>query len=550
MSSSKQKSTSEPIAKQRADGVAASPQSSNGGSSQVERRRARESELFDALRVDDDDTIPVSAFTDACTRMGLRLDDPRLTESMAKLRSSTQNLATKRISLKQFSEIIKPNVVVIERALQGSMIIPDFDEFCGSVREIYEHTKDNESGAVADYIPQLARVDPEQYGISLCTIDGQRHSIGDARTDFCVQSCCKPINYCIALEDQGEDKVHHHIGREPSGHSFNELTLNSAGRPHNPMINAGAVMACSLIRPDLTNADRFDYVMDTWTQLSGGSKPRFSNSTYLSERRTADRNFALGYFMREKRAFPENSDLIETLEFYFQCCSLEATAESMSVVAATLANGGICPTTGERVFKPNTVQKCLSLMYSCGMYDFSGEWAFSIGLPGKSGVAGAVLVVVPNVMGLCAWSPRLDEIGNSVRAVDFFRQLVNNHKFHKYDNLAGGLHDKKDPRLPSSQHKTATITDLCWAANEGDLTAIRRLVARGVNLDDGDYDGRTALHLAVCEGHRHVVEYFVSRKVNLSPRDRWGGTPLDDAHREKHEEIAKLLEQHGAARGG
>ena len=518
--------------------------------SQVERRRVRESDLFDALRVDDENAIPASAFTEACTRMGLRLDDPRLARSMAKLRSVTQDLELKRISLEQFSEIIKPNIVMIERALQGSMVVPEFEEFCASMRELYERTKSNESGAVADYIPQLARVDPDQYGLALCTIDGQRYSVGDTTTDFCVQSCCKPINYCVALEDQGEDNVHLHIGREPSGVGFNELTLNSEGRPHNPMINAGAIMACSLIKPDLTSADRFDYVMDSWTRLSGGTKPGFSNPTYLSERRTADRNFALGYFMREKGAFPENSDLVETLEFYFQCCSLEATAESMSVVAATLANGGICPTTGERVFKPDTVQKCLSLMYSCGMYDFSGEWAFSIGLPAKSGVAGAVFVVVPNVIGLCAWSPRVDHLGNSVRGVDFFRQLVSTYNFHNYDNLAGGLHYKKDPRLPSSQLRTETTTELCWAASEGDLTAIRRLVARGVNLDDGDYDGRTALHLAVCGGHQHVVEYFILRKANLRPRDRWGGTPLDDAHREKHEEVAKLLEQHGAAGGG
>jgi glutaminase len=539
MLSSEQQSTSS---------VPTSAGSSDEKMSNEGHREARVRELFDALRMDDDNTIPIGAFLEACTRMGLRIDDPRLAESMAKLQSLKQDLNTVRISPKQFSEIIKPNIVLIERALQGSMAIPDFEKFCHSVLEIYKQTKENKSGAVADYIPQLARVEPDQFGVALCTIDGQRYSVGDATTAYCVQSCCKPINYCIALEDQGEEKVHHHIGREPSGHSFNELTLNDAGRPHNPMINAGAVMACSLIRQDLTSADRFDYVIDTWTRLSGGIKPGFSNSTYLSERRTADRNFALGYFMREKKAFPENSDLIETLEFYFQCCSLEATAESMSVVAATLANGGICPTTGERVFKPDTVQKCLSLMYSCGMYDFSGEWAFSIGLPGKSGVAGAVLVVIPNVMGMCTWSPRLDKIGNSVRGVDFFRELISTFNFHNYENLAGEIHDKKDPRIPSSQHKTGSTTDLCWAANEGDLTAIRRLVARGVNLDASDYDGRTALHIAVCEGHRNVVEYFISRKVNLSPRDRWGGTPLDDAHREKHLEIAKLLEQQGAAR--
>jgi glutaminase len=117
--------------------------------------------------------------------------------------------------------------------------------------------------------------------------------------------------------------------------------------------------------------------MGRWQAACGGEKPRFSNSVYLSERQTADRNFALGYFMREKGAFPDDVDLHDVLDFYFQCCSIELDTEMMSVVAATLANGGVCPVSGERVFRADTVQQCLSLMSSCGMYDFSGEFAFT-----------------------------------------------------------------------------------------------------------------------------------------------------------------------------
>lgn len=235
------------------------------------------------------------------------------------------------------------------------------------------------------------------------------------------------------------------MGREPSGVSFNELKLNSHGRPHNPMINAGAIVCCSLIQREREFADRFDHVTNTWKELSGGEKTGFSNAEYLSERATADRNFALGYFMRENGAFPPNTDIVQTLEFYFQCCSIEANAEKLSVVAATLANAGVCPTTGRRVFSPETVQRCLSLMYSCGMYDFSGEFALTIGLPAKSGVFGALMVVVPNVGGFCIWSPRIDKHGNSVRGLTFCRRLVERFNFHNYDNLTG-LTDKKDPR--------------------------------------------------------------------------------------------------------
>ena len=474
-------------------------------------------------------------------QVGLRLDDPRLAESLRALEAvaAPAPIEHRKIAYEEFRRIIKPNILVIERALKRSFVIPDFEDFSRELTAIYERTQSNREGRVADYIPQLGRVAPELYGVSLCTIDGQRLSIGDAGVPFCVQSSSKPVVYCIALEDRGEEIVHRHMGCEPSGRSFNELTLNKEGRPHNPMINAGAIMSGSLIKPDLSMADRFDYVLDMWGRLAGGPRPGFSNPVYLSERRTADRNFALGYFMRENGAFPPGIDLVETLEFYFQCCSLEVTTDTMAVVAATLANGGVCPLTGVQVFRPDTVQKCLSLMYSCGMYDFSGEWAFRIGLPAKSGVSGVIMVVVPNVMGVCTFSPRLDSLGNSVRGIDFCREMIGRFNFHNYDNLVGGVHGKKDPRLVRDRVRRNLLVDLCWASSEGDLTGIRRLIVEGVNLDEADYDGRTALHLAASEGQARVVEYFVGRGVALAPVDR-GGRRRSTTRGGRAEDVVRL----------
>jgi glutaminase len=497
----------------------------------------RERHLFLSLDVDGDGLISREEFQDVLTSLGLRQSDTRLSDCMKRLQ---QFGLRQPIDYPTFVEIVRPNILLIERALQGQLAVPDFASFCREIDEIHLIASERRDGDVARYIPQLSRVNPEQFGLALCTVDGQRYSLGESEVEFCVQSCCKPINYALALEEHGETMVHRYVGREPSGRSFNELTLDHDGKPHNPMINSGAIMCCALLQPDAPPADRFDYVMSRWKAAAGGIKAGFSNATYLSERRSADRNFAIGYYMQEKRAFPEGTDLISTLEFYFQCCSIEATCEGMSVVAATLANGGVCPITGEQIFSTQTVQHTLSLMNSCGMYDFSGEFAFSVGLPAKSGVAGAIMVVVPNVMGFCTWSPRLDRLGNSVRGLEFCKQLVNRFNFHTYDNMSG-LSDKRDPRLERNRAFSDDITALIWAASKGDLSAVRQFAARRVPLNASDYDGRSPLHLAASEGHAHVVRWLLRHGASPAALDRWGGNALDDADRHGHTEVASLL---------
>jgi len=282
-------------------------------------------------------------------------------------------------------------------------------------------------------------------------------------------------------------------------------------------------------------------VLDQWAEMSGGIPARFNNSVYLSERQTADRNFALGYFMRENGAFPENNNLIETLEFYFQCCSIEVNSEALAVAAATLANAGICPTTGKQILKPDTVKNVLSLMYSCGMYDFSGEFAFTIGLPAKSGVAGGLMIVIPNLMGIAVWSPRLDKHGNSVRGIEFCKELVERFNFHNYDSLIKGASNKKDPRLHKNEAQITGLINLCWAASNGDFQEVQQLVARGINVNDADYDGRTALHLAASEGHHRIVNYLMQKGAKPDATDRWGNTPLEDARRNKHEAVIDAM---------
>lgn len=502
-------------------------------------------DLFASLDHQKTGLIRKSALLEALQNAGIQLNDVRVQEMVEAL-EPYDDVAD--IRFEDFVQIIRHNTALLERVLKGHLIIPDFQAYKDDIVEIFHLVRQNTGGEVADYIPQLKRVDPDLFTVSFCSVDGQQFSLGDEEEPFVIQSVCKPINYCIALEEQGEAFVHRHIGREPSGHGFNELTLTEKGLPHNPMINAGAIMAVSLIRSELPVADRFDHVMGTWQALAGGSKPGFNNAVYLSERKTADRNFALGYFMRENGAFPSGVDLIEVLEFYFQCCAVEMRPRAMAMAAATLANAGINPATKKKVFSSNTVKHCLSLMYSCGMYDFSGEFAFKVGLPGKSGVSGALMLVVPNVGGFCIYSPRLDSLGNSVRGVAFCQQLVERFNFHNYDSLLQHVR-KKDPRLHKHELILEGASALCWAASEGDIHEVKRLVANGANLNGTDYDARTPLHLAGAFGQVDMVDYLLAQGADINAKDRWGHTPLDDAYRSKHAGLIEQLQQHGGVRG-
>uniref|UniRef100_A0A7N6F5T1 glutaminase n=1 Tax=Anabas testudineus TaxID=64144 RepID=A0A7N6F5T1_ANATE len=407
------------------------------------------------------------------------------------------------------------NIMLLTKAFRKKFIIPDFEEFAQQINKMYDSAQRQEGGQVADYIPQLAKFNHDLWGVSLCTIDGQRHSVGDTKVPFCLQSCVKPLEYAIAVHELGSEHVHRFVGKEPSGFKFNKLSLNEEDKPHNPMVNAGAIVISSLVKPHSNKAERFDYMMEFLKRMTGTEYVGFSNATFQSERETGDRNYAIGYYLKEKKCFPDSADMIAALDFYFQLCSIEVTCESGSVMAATLANGGICPTTGERVLSAEAVRNTLSLMHSCGMYDFSGQFAFHVGLPAKSGVSGAVLLVVPNVMGVMCWSPPLDRLGNSVRGIHFY----------------------EDPNK--------SVVNLMFSAYSGDVSALRRFALSAVNMEQRDYDSRTVLHIAAAEGHVEAVIFLTEIcKVNPHMKDRWGNTPLDDAMQFGHDVVVSVLQEY------
>ena len=239
-------------------------------------------------------------------------------------------------------------------------------------------------------------------------------------------------------------------------------------------------------------------------------------------------------------------DIKKILDFYFQACSLELNCESMSVMAATLAAGGTCPITGEKVLDDAAVRNILSLMYSCGMYNYSGQFAFQVGLPAKSGVSGVVIVVVPGVAGFATWSPPLDNIGNSVKGVRFCVELINLYNFHTFDNsLVNRQKRKKDPRAGRYEDRSLQVVKLLLAASHGDKRALERAYMSGFDMNLGDYDNRTALHLACSEGHINCVKFLIGIcNVDLQVRDRWGNTPLEEAKKSNNLKVIAVLKIH------
>lgn len=425
---------------------------------------------------------------------GLVADDFRLATTMARL----QELGDQPIDFERFAAVVGDELLMVNRAFRRQLVIPDWQEFRSDIETVYRHVAPDRSGNNADYIPILRDADPERWGVAICSVDGQRMGLGDVDVYHSIQSVSKPLTYAFALDREGFEFTHQFVGMEPSGRPFNALDLLPDERPFNPCVNAGAIMMAGLVasgEPQLSAREITQVIMDLWAKLCGHVAPvRFSEPTMLSERETADNNFAIAYLLRGRCGLPRGVDLHRMMDVYLSCCSIEMTARMLSIAAATLANGGVCPITGEQVLPTDVVKKTLSVMQSAGMYDNAGVFTLEVGLPAKSGVAGAVMVVIPNLMGFATFSPRLDAYGNSVRGVGFCRQLVERFTFHMYDSISGGRTGcKRDPRASQHTRRQRDLTDLRWAVSHGDryATRVRDLMLDcmiSITLADGEIE--------------------------------------------------------------
>ena len=298
-------------------------------------------------------------------------------------------------------------------AVVSTGALPDPDRIARLVRETYDRYKTLDGGAVADYIPALARVDPNLFGFAIVGVNGACHEIGDSGHAFSIQSVAKPFVFALVCQAIGAEVARERIGVNATGLPFNSvmaIELNG-DRTMNPMVNAGAIATTSLVPGDTAEA-KWRFIQEGLSRFAGRDLA-LDHEVYASEAATNLRNRGIARLLEgyERMYF----DALEATDVYTRQCSILVTAKDLAIMGATLADGGVNPLTGERVIGPLNCKRVLAILATAGLYERSGDWLYEVGLPGKSGVSGGIVTVAPGKGGLGVFSPPLDEAGNSVR---------------------------------------------------------------------------------------------------------------------------------------
>ena len=298
------------------------------------------------------------------------------------------------------------------------------------LEDVYRRSMNNRAGTLADYIPELAKVEPDSFGLVIATATGQLVAIGDSAVPFTIQSVSKAFTYCLAIELVGRDAVSERVGVEPSGDVFNAIEFDPyTRRPYNPMVNAGAITVAGIIH-DVKGADAFDFILERFSRAAG-RRLDLDEAVYRSESATGHRNRAIAHLLLSAGALSEPVEPI--VDLYFRQCSIRVTAIDLAWMGATFANLGAQPQTRDQIFDLRAVRDTQTVMFTCGMYNYSGNWASDVGVPAKSGVGGGVIGIVNRQLGIGSYSPRLDHKGNSVRGLAAFTALSDELGLHTFD---------------------------------------------------------------------------------------------------------------------
>lgn len=294
--------------------------------------------------------------------------------------------------------------------------------------QLHHKYHDLTEGALPAYIPELTKVDTSHFGLAIVTAKGEVFSTGQADVKFPMESISKPFVYALALKDHGREELKRKVGVHATGLPFDSI-IDSAIRKtrlQNPLGNAGAMATTSLIKGK-DDKEKWERVVNFFGKYIGRT-PKLNSNLYESEMATNDKNRSLAYLYKSYGLF--FSDVNDAVARYTKACSLMISTSELAIMGATLANGGVHPSHGARLSKQSHVRDVLSVMLIYGLYDKTGDWIFDVGLPGKSGVGGGILAVLPGQFALAAFSPLLDDSGNSVRGIAAIRELAYRWKLH------------------------------------------------------------------------------------------------------------------------
>ena len=385
------------------------------------------------------------------------------------------------------AKVIRPTTTNFQVRDSGYGTQPPLQRF---LIRCHEEFRADDSGAVADYIPELKRANPDHFGIALVTIDGHLYEVGDSAVPFTIQSVSKAFVFALALEMVGEERVAAAIGVEPSGEAFNSIRLTNDNRPFNPMVNAGAI-ACSGLIHQVDGTAAFEHIREKLSQFAGRDLD-VDDAVHASETITGNRNRAIAWLLCNYAVIQGDVDAV--LDTYFRQCAVLVTARDLAVMAATLANRGINPVTGIQVITPNVVARTLSVMTSSGMYDYAGEWIYRVGMPAKSGVGGGIVAALPSQIGLGTFSPRLDSHGNSARGLKVCEALSSRFDLHMlnrsadvrtciiadYDILGISSRRSRQPheqQILDDRHNDIRVIELVGALNFATIDYVTRRLA-------------------------------------------------------------------------
>ena len=288
--------------------------------------------------------------------------------------------------------------------------------------EIYNELLNREDrGSVADYIPELANVDPDQFGVCLTTVKREEFSYGDAEKRFSIQSIAKVLSFVMAYSSI-KSNIWERTNLEPAGTPFNSLLQleHDRGIPRNPFINAGALVICDILVSELTSPK--ENIRAFIRRLSGNNTVDFNPAVAHAEKKAGSRNYAMIYLMK---SFGNIRNDIETvMDLYCHLCAIEMSCKELSGTFLFLANNGVVPWSGERILSPSRTKRTNALMQTCGFYDEAGQFTFKVGLPGKSGVGGGIVAIHPEKYAIAVWSPRLNKKGNSYKGMLFLEEFT------------------------------------------------------------------------------------------------------------------------------